>query len=190
MTTDRKNSAGTQYADTSSQSPSAAAAAPTVVIVIAVVTFVGLLVVAGFFVGVGAFHNWVDARHLGRLPVGIVWFAAIGGSLVSLKGIFKHHNNDWKVTFNAWHMLRPWTGVVMGVLGAFFLLVATELATVSPNGVAAGRAPQLNPDIYYVAAFIAGFAEESFRDLVERLTRTIFGPGANSKNGPESQQAA
>jgi hypothetical protein len=35
----------------------------------------------------------------------------------------------------------------------------------------------LNPDVYYVAAFIAGFAERPFRELVMRLAQTIFGPG-------------
>jgi hypothetical protein len=148
------------------------------VIAIAVVTFLGLLLVAGLSVGSGSFHHWIASRSLGRLPVGIVWFAAIGGSLVSLKGIFKHHKEDWSSNYNAWHMLRPWTGAVMGVLAAFFLLVSTELATVNPGAAgASGGPPHLNPDVYYVAAFIAGFAEGSFRDLVERLTRTIFGPG-------------
>jgi hypothetical protein len=154
-----------------------AAAAPTIVIVLAVVTFIGLLLLAGLAAAIGGFHHWVVSHRLGRLPIGIVWFGAIGGSLVSLKGIFKHHNEDWDPTFDAWHMLRPWTGAVMGALGAFFLLVVTEVSMVSPSGVPAASLSQVNPDIYYVAAFIVGFAEGSFRELVERLTQTIFGLG-------------
>lgn len=181
--------------DDNDQTRPATVDAPPVVIAIAVATFLGLLAVAGLSVVIGSFHQWVASHHLGRLPVGIVWFAAIGGSLVSLTGIFKHHKKDWKATYNAWHMLRPWTGLVMGGLGAFFLLVNTELATVNPSGVtgASGKPPALNPDVYYVAAFIVGFAEKSFRELVRRLAHTIFGPGngqasANSE-GTEDKPA-
>lgn len=48
-------------------------------------------------------------------------------------------------------MLRPWTGIVMGVLAAFFLLVNTELATVSTSHAtgASGMPVSLNPDVYY-----------------------------------------
>jgi len=164
-------------------------AAPPAVIRIAVLTFFALLLLGLLSVTSGSFHHWIHTHHLGRLPVGIVWFAAIGGSLASLTGIFWHHKTDWKDSYNLWHELRPWTGLVMGVIGAFLLLVSTELATATSTST--GSKPTapvaFNPDIYYAAAFIAGFAEAPFRALVKRLTDAIFGPG-ESKPSTDNQQ--
>jgi hypothetical protein len=116
---------------------------------------------------------------MGRLPLGIVWFGAIGGSLARLTGIFWHHRVDWNDSFNLWHKLRPWTGLVMGSIGAFLLLVTTELATAGTAAAGSGatNANKFNPDVYYAAAFLAGFAESPFRALVKRLTDAVFGPG-------------
>jgi hypothetical protein len=54
-------------------------------LVIALISFFALLVLAGLAEGIGGFRHWVHLRHLGRLPLGIVWFGAMGGSLASLK---------------------------------------------------------------------------------------------------------
>lgn len=165
-------------ADPQGQNSADSKEAPPKVIVIAVVSFFGLLAVGGASVIDGAFHSWIHDHHLGRLPVGLLWFAAVGGSLASLSGIFYHHKTDWKESYDLWHMLRPWTGLVMGLLGAFLLLVSTELATTTVSNTSHTAAPSgFNPDIYYAAAFITGFAEGPFRALVKRLTTAIFGPG-------------
>jgi hypothetical protein len=155
------------------------AAAPRSVIWIAVASFLVLLLIAALSQIIGPFGHWISDHHFGRLPVAIVWFGAIGGSMASLTGIFWHHRVDWNSSYNLWHKLRPWTGVVMGSLGAFLLLVSTELATASAtaSGAKAKVAPAFNPDVYYAAAFLAGFAEAPFRALVKRLTDAVFGPG-------------
>lgn len=155
------------------------ASAPRSVVVIAVSSFFALLILAGLAEGITGFRHWIHLRHLGRLPLGIVWFGAMGGSLASLTGIFWHHRVDWKDSYNLWHKLRPWIGLVMGTLGAFLLLVTTELATsATAAGGSRSVAPStFNPDVYYAAAFLAGFAESPFRALVKRLTDAVFGPG-------------
>ncbi len=148
-------------------------------IAVAVISFFALLFLAGLAETIGGFRNWIHERHLGHLPLGIILFGAIGGSLASLTGIFRHHRLDWKDSYNLWHKLRPWTGLVMGTIGAFLLLVTTELATAGTT--AAGSKPssptKFNPDVYFAAAFLAGFAECPFRALVKRLTDAVFGPG-------------
>lgn len=153
--------------------------APTGVIAVAVTSFFVLLVLAGVAEGLGSFHHWIQERHLGRLPLGIIWFGAIGGSLASLTGIFWHHGVDWNDSYDLWHKLRPWTGLVMGTIGAFLLLVTTELATAGTSAAGSGATTptKFNPDVYYAAAFLAGFAESPFRALVKRLTDAVFGPG-------------
>ncbi len=67
----------------------------------------------------------------------------------------------------------------MGTVGAFLLLVTTELATagVTAAGSKSAALSKFNPDVYYVAAFLAGFAESPFRALVGRLTDAVFGLG-------------
>jgi len=140
-----------------------------------VLSFFALLVVAALSQIDGSFQHWISNHHLGRLPIGIVWFGAMGGSMAILTGIFWHHRVDWQDSFDLWHVLRPWTGLVMGSLGAFLLLVTTELATASGSKVASP--PAFNSDIYYAAAFLVGFAEAPFRALVKRLTDVVFGPG-------------
>ena len=159
--------------------PQRGAAAPKSVIRIAVFSFFALLVLAALSQIVGSFGHWISDHHLGRLPVGIVWFGAVGGSLASLTGIFWHHRVDWKDSYDLWHKLRPWTGLVMGSVGAFLLLVSTELATAGTvaGGAKPANPPAFNPDVYYAAAFLAGFAEAPFRALMKRLTDAIFGPG-------------
>jgi hypothetical protein len=157
--------------------------APRWVLMVAIATFFLLLIVAGVSIAIGSAHSWIASHSLGILPIGIVWFGALGGSLLSLTGVFKHHKDDWSDSFNVWHALRPWTGLVMGSLGAFFLLVSTELASASAAGVS--HAPlKINPDIYYVSAFVVGFVERSFRELVQRLAQSIFGPG----NGEQAKK--
>ena len=143
------------------------------------ISFFALFFLAGLAEGFGGFHHWIQERHLGRLPLGVVWFGAIGGSLASLTGLFWHHRVDWKASYNLWHKLRPWTGLVMGSLGAFLLLVSTELATAGTTSAGSTSSARVgfNPDIYYAAAFVAGFAESPFRALVKRLTDAVFGPG-------------
>jgi hypothetical protein len=157
----------------------ARSAAPRRVVTIAVVSFFALLALAGVAEVDAGFRHWLHGHHLGRLPVGVVWFGAVGGSLASLTGIFWHHRVDWKDSYDLWHELRPWTGLVMGTVGAFLLLVSTELATTGTTAAGSGSTPPaaFNPDVYYAAAFLAGFAEAPFRALVKRLTDAVFGPG-------------
>lgn len=54
----------------------------------------------------------------------------------------------------------------------------TSYPTAPTRSRSAPHAPtRFNPDVYYAAAFLAGFAESPFRALVKRLTHAVFGPG-------------
>ena len=50
---------------------------------------------------------------LGPLPLGVPWFGAVGGALVSLSGVFEH-NQRWEPRFNYWHYSRPFVAGVIG----------------------------------------------------------------------------
>lgn len=113
--------------------------------------------------------------HLGHLPVGVPWFGAVGGSLISLTGVFKH-SRDWDEHFALWHYARPLVGAFLGSLGALIFLVIVNAAAVhgtSPNGV-----------VYEVVAFLVGYREATFRSLIQRATDVLLSPG-DKQNPPD-----
>jgi hypothetical protein len=106
--------------------------------------------------------------HLGDLPVGVPWFGAVGGTLISLTGVFKH-SRDWDEHFALWHYARPVVGAFLGSLGALMFLVIVNAAAVhgtTPNGV-----------VYEVVAFLVGYREATFRSLIQRATDVLLSPG-------------
>jgi hypothetical protein len=155
---------------------------------------------------VGRAKDWAWLGFLrdlndGIIPLGIPWFGALGGTVLSLYGVFDH-NREWDAKWNYWHVARPLVGSIFGVLG-FLIFVGLINATV-PNNSAVPPAPvvsaspsgsvatpvatatvatrtiptcceQLIP--YYVLAFLLGFREETVRTLIKRATDLLFGPG-------------
>jgi hypothetical protein len=113
--------------------------------------------------------------HLGDLPVGVPWFGAVGGTLISLTGVFKH-SRDWDEHFALWHYARPLVGAFLGSLGALMFLVIVDAAAVhgtTPNGV-----------VYEVVAFLVGYREATFRSLLQRATDVLLSPG-EKKSPPD-----
>lgn len=106
--------------------------------------------------------------HLGNLPVGVPWYGAVGGTLISLTGIFKH-SRDWNEHFALWHYSRPLVGAFLGSLGALMFLVIVNAAAIhgtTPNGA-----------VYEVVAFLVGYREATFRSLIQRATDVLLSPG-------------
>jgi hypothetical protein len=103
----------------------------------------------------------------GQIPVGVVWFGAVGAEVISLYGIFVH-NQEWKASYNYWHYVRPLFGAVTGSVGALLYLVALRLGnsgTVSVDNVT-----------FYAVAFIFGFADKSFLQMIKNVTDVIIKP--------------
>jgi len=120
----------------------------------------------------------------GLLPIAVPWFGALGAVTISLEGVFMR-NSEWDKKYNYWHIARPVFGAVLGIV-AFFLFVLIITASGTPPKF-------LNPDeatgakdfiVYYVVAFLVGYREETFRDLIKRATDLILRPGAQPPLGP------
>ena len=111
---------------------------------------------------------------LGPLPVGVLWFGAVGGVLAGLGGIY-FHNGNWDHTYDYWHYSRPFVGAVVGGIGALLYYVS----------IIAGTTKNVTPNVvtFEVVAFLLGFADEAFRGLVTKLTRLLFGAGDTDKPG-------
>ncbi|MFZ0996349.1 MAG: hypothetical protein WAO09_10310 [Candidatus Dormiibacterota bacterium] len=117
---------------------------------------------------------WLRVRvpaNLGPLPAGVVWFGAIGAVMVSLYGIFLY-NQKWDTSYNYWHYCRPLFGAVTGSIGALMYLVLLHLGSSSSVTV--------NPLTFYVVAFVLGFADKSFMQLLQNVTAVILKPGNQS----------
>jgi len=90
-------------------------------------------------------------------PVGAVWFAAAGAVVSSLWGIFRY-NHTWKRSFDYHYYIRPLFGAVTGSIGALIYLVLLNLG--SKAKVVVDR------DTFYVVAFVFGYADYAFLQLV------------------------
>lgn len=125
----------------------------------------------------------------GVLPIGVPWFGALGAVIISLEGVFAFAQRDWDPKFNFWHIGRPLFGAVLGIV-AFFTYV---MIVISSGSVPAflddvSKAKSYAPKdyiIYYIVAFLAGYREETFRELIRRVTDLILKPGSKSVDVPE-----
>jgi hypothetical protein len=119
------------------------------------------------------YHTWSGFREalpqeLGPLPIGVPWFGALGGALISLSATYRHRR-DWDETYDYWHYARPWVGATIGSLGVLILLAIVEASTTTSQPID-GLA-------LYVVAFIVGYRESTFRDLISRASDLLLGPG-------------
>jgi len=153
--------------------------------------------------------------YLGSVPLGVVWFGALGAVLISLTGIVEHAD-DWKPSFALWHISRPFVGASLAVVGVLIIQAGVlssgaPLATSQDNKTttsvtgttssatgatttaggtttsAAGNTTSTNSAtpgspaipknlLYFLVAFLVGYREETFRELIKRLIDLIFKP--------------
>jgi Abnormal spindle-like microcephaly-assoc'd, ASPM-SPD-2-Hydin len=119
----------------------------------------------------------------GILPIAVPWFGALGAVTISLEGVFLW-NSQWDKKYNYWHIGRPVVGAVLGIV-AFFLFVLIVTASGTPPKFLTGEATGAKDFIiYYMVAFLVGYREETFRDLIKRATDVILQPGTQPPSGP------
>lgn len=135
------------------------------------------LVMLGVLAGLYFYTNVFDDRPLGPIPLGVIWFGALGAVLISLNGIIDHAH-DWDPSFDLWHLSRPVMGAALAVVGVLIVQAGVLAVGREPNN---GNIPQNL--LYYLVAFLIGYREETFRELLKRLVDLIFAP-ATSKPAP------
>ena len=136
-------------------------------------TYLGLLLLVCFLYFEVDWLRDVLPVTLGPLPAAIPWFGAVGAVLAGLGGQF-FHEEDWDDSFNHWHISRPLLGAIEGPIGCLLLLVTVRAASTN--------APPADAAFYDAAAFLIGFADKTFRDLITKATQVIIGPG-NTNSG-------
>jgi hypothetical protein len=144
-----------------------------------------LLVIAGFYIAIMPAHH--APLFLGDvLPIAVPWFGAVGAVLISLEGIFAYGQRNWDPKFNYWHIGRPLFGAVLGIV-AFFTYVLIVISSGSIPAFLEGKDPSSAPKdyiVYYIVAFLVGYREETFRELITRVTDLILKPGSGSPDTP------
>jgi hypothetical protein len=115
-----------------------------------------------------ALHQLFPTTLFNLVPLAIPWFGALGAVVIGLYGVFDH-KTDWDNSFLYWHIARPVTGAVLGVIG--YLIFHAVVQT------AGGPATNSNAVVYDIVAFLVGYREETFKLLIKRATDLILGPG-------------
>ena len=111
----------------------------------------------------------------GPIPIGVVWFGALGAVLISLTGIVEHAD-DWKDSYTLWHLSRPFMGGSLAVVAVMILQAGILAVGTAPTTGAAASAPK--NILYYLIAFLVGYREETFRELIKRLVDLVFTPAS------------
>lgn len=135
-----------------------------------VVELVYLILLAALFIAYYTSDGLRDAlpASLGPIPVGVIWFGAAGAVLAGLGGVYLH-NRSWDPAYDFWHYSRPLVGAVVGGVGALLYYVSVSIGTknaVAPNALT-----------FDAVAFVLGFADDAFRELIRKVTTLLFGPG-------------
>jgi hypothetical protein len=123
----------------------------------------------------------------GVLPAGVPWFGALGAVVISLEGVFAFGQKGWDPKYNYWHIGRPLFGAVLGIVAFFTYVLIVMSSGSAPSFLEKDQVPSTAAKdyiVYYVVAFLVGYREETFRELIRRVTDLILKPGTPSADEP------
>jgi hypothetical protein len=128
------------------------------------------------------FQDWLPLpRAWGSIPIGVPWFGAIGAVLLSLSAVFDFTGKAWRSKWELWHYSRPFVGATVAVVGVL-LFQAGILAIGSDPTPSSGASSGITKDLaYYVIAFIVGYREATFREMVKRAADVLLSPGETKR---------
>ena len=106
-----------------------------------------------------------------KLFINCMWMGALGGVTISLKGVYDHGNPNlpWANAYNLWHIGRPFSGGVAGVIVALLFLL------VFPTDSKVWHL------VLYGVAFIFGTQDAAFFDFLSEFASRFV---KTSKSGP------
>ena len=127
---------------------------------------------------------WLRApATYGVIPSGVLWFGALGGVLISLAGVHEHRY-DWDSRYWTWHLIRPVVGAAFGVVAVIIVMAGILAIGSDPTpppapgaaGADAGATPTTDTKdmFYFLIAFVVGYREMHFRELMKRLGDVFF----------------
>lgn len=138
----------------------------------------------------------------GVMPLIVPWAGALGGLSISIAGVSRnfvkwgpgvdadqpakdHPGFEQRLEWNVWHLTRPMVGAIFGTFAA--LAVVFVLGTIGVTNQGSVDVTPTGAATLAAVAFVIGYRERTFRQLIERVVDTIFGPGSGSDhNTPPS----
>jgi hypothetical protein len=123
------------------------------------VLFILLFLAWWYFADVAWSLNKAIPSTLHGLPAYAIWFGALGGIVISLKGIYDHGPSDWQNLYNLWHIGRPFSGGIAGGVTYLLLLAASKNQPLEP--------------VVLAAAFILGTQEKRFFNFLFEVARLV-----------------
>jgi len=128
--------------------------------------YMALLGVVGWLYVTKGLPSWFKPpATLGPMPLGVPWYGALGGVVISLTGVFEHRY-DWDSRYFFWHAARPFIGAAVAVVAVLIFQAGILAAGVDPADDDTRTTQDL---IYYVLAFLVGYREESFRGMIRKV---------------------
>ncbi|HZK75043.1 MAG TPA: hypothetical protein VFD88_13695 [Clostridia bacterium] len=118
--------------------------------------------------------------HDPGIPVEVPWFGAIGGLTASLGGIFYHNRGSWLGRFNYWHAVRPAMGAITGSVACVLLVVILR-------GASGNAKLTTDATTFDASAFVFGYAESAFRQLIKTVTDVFLKPGASTAENAKAK---
>lgn len=143
---------------------------PRWILPLQLVYLVALVVVAVLYHEIPVLRR-VFPSPAGPIPLYVPWWGALGGITISFTGIFRNAAR-WNRHYNAWHLARPCLGAVAGSVGdlVFITVIRTTGASVPEHSEAGGS-------VFALVAFLVGYREEVFRELLRTAVDTLIAPG-------------
>jgi hypothetical protein len=107
-----------------------------------------------------------------NLAIESMWFGSLGGVIISLKGIYDHAggSDPWDPSYNLWHLGRPASGAIAGLVTVVLLKVVNNGDLVRP--------------VVFAAAFIFGTQERRFFNFLYEIARLIVQVPQENSSAP------
>jgi hypothetical protein len=118
-------------------------------------------------------------RTLGPLPTWVLWFGALGAVIISLSACLEYTGIAWDPRWELWHYSRPLIGATVAAVSvlifeAGIVSIGSDPTPTTGTGTSANIPKDLAS---YLVAFLVGYREATFRELVKRLGDIVLKPG-------------
>ncbi len=129
-------------------------------------------------------NDRLDLPHsFGRVPIEAPWLGAIGGLLASLGGVTYYNHGSWDPRYNYWHPVKPLMGAASGSVACLLIIVLVRTATGSAKFT-------IDTTALDAAAFVFGYAEAAFRQLIAAVTTVFLKPGNETSKQKAAEEKA
>jgi hypothetical protein len=156
--------------------------------ILALQSLILLILLLGWVIGQWAWlrHSFPGGLFAGSFPIVVTWAGAAGGIAHAVRGLTTHWSryvdprtsDEERETWNAWSIVQGPLGAVYGSAGILLLVVVLGVIGSGSSGdldlSPAGRLT------LSAIAFIIGYHQQIFHDMITRTVEAIFAPRSRS----------